>query len=410
MIRFGFAIIGLICMDLSLCQDASSQPVNQGKLGQKAQWKPSLERPNLDWDYDGKRILGHRGYDICLWDAKTGKLLKKMKGHQERIQAVQFSRDDNHALSSSWISPGPILLKSKDTSIILWNLATGRAKYILRGQVAGAFSPDGKRIVTFSQRSGELSPFDAAVWETYSGRQIVKVKLDDGYGDPYWGSLHFSPDGRNIVRTETRSAVLYNANDGREIGRANARMAISVRYTSKGTLASFDSQRFKLIDTKSDQSIRSIQHSLKGGHNVAWTHDGSKVVAIPYGEDPIKFWNLESGKMITGAKSGPYPMKIAIISPNNSYLAISWGGTNNVDSELGIYDMNTGEEITRIKLAKEGHILGFSQDSKTLLVGGSEYDDYNFANKKRTILPEFVIYNSENGKKIRTLNLLDEIN
>ncbi len=55
--------------------------------------------------------------------------------------------------------------------------------------------------------------------------------------------------------------------------------------------------------------------------------------------------------------------------------------------------MNTGEEIARIKLATWGHMLGFSPDSKTLLVGGSE----------------FVIYNSENGKKIRTLNLLDEV-
>ena len=45
----------------------SSQPV---------QWKASIERPSLGWDYDGKRILGHIGYDICLWDATTGKLLK----------------------------------------------------------------------------------------------------------------------------------------------------------------------------------------------------------------------------------------------------------------------------------------------------------------------------------------------
>ncbi len=46
-----------------------------------------------------------------------------------------------------------------------------------------------------------------------------------------------------------------------------------------------------------------------------------------------------------------------------------------------------------MKLAEWGHIVGFSPDSKTLLVGGSE----------------FVIYDAENGKKVRTLKLLDDV-
>jgi len=112
--------------------------------------------------------------------------------------------------------------------------------------------------------------------------------------------------------------------------------------------------------------------------------------------------------VITGAKSGPYPSR-AIISPDNSRLAIEWGGANDVEPELGIYDMDTGEVIARIKRAKGGHMLGFSPDGKTLLVGGSEYNEYNSENEKMTLRPEFVIYNSENGKKIRTLNLLDEV-
>ena len=106
--------------------------------------------------------------------------------------------------------------------------------------------------------------------------------------------------------------------------------------------------------------------------------------------------DIPSGEMTTLAKIGPHPRK-AIISPDNSRLVIEWGGSfiENRYHELGlgIYDMNTGEEIARIKLAKQGHLIGFSPDGKTLLVGGSE----------------FVIYNSENGKRIRTLNLLDEV-
>jgi hypothetical protein len=118
---------------------------------------------------------------------------------------------------------------------------------------------------------------------------------------------------------------------------------------------------------------------------------------IPYGESEIRIWEIKTGKMTTGAKIGPYPHRAAIISPDNSRLVVEWGGGSvegrDIEPGIGIYDMKTGEEIARIKLAEWGHMLGFSPDSKTLLVGGSE----------------FVIYNSENGEKIRALKLLDDL-
>ncbi len=431
-VRPGFAIVGL-----TLCIGAAGQPVS----GQPAQWKQSIERPSRSWDYDGKRILGHIGYDVCLWDATTGKLLRKMKGHKERIFAVQFSPDGHHALSSSWMGPGPMVMyKSKDTSTILWNLATGRDRDIFKGQVAGEFSPDGRRIVTFSQRpdtvtttyqytnseTGEVrehkstvpvTRFDnAAVWDTFTGRQLVKAKLGK-YSHPDSDTLHFSPDGRSFVHFasgaflpyNSSGAVLFNTSDGRETGsvsRDDVKHG-GHRYTSGGALATFDSQRARLIDLKSGQTLQSVEHGLKKGiWGAVWTHDGGKVVAIPYGGGAIKICDMESGKITTGAENTPRPYR-AITSPDNSRLAIQSIGDK---LELGIYDMNTGEEIARIKLAKSGHILGFSPDGKTLLVGGSQYSEYNSENEKMTLRPEFVIYDSENGKQIRTLNLLDEVN
>ncbi len=68
MLRSGFAIAGLL-----LCISASS------RLASGQPWPlPGIERPSRGWDYDGRRILGHIGHDICLWDAETGKLLHRM--------------------------------------------------------------------------------------------------------------------------------------------------------------------------------------------------------------------------------------------------------------------------------------------------------------------------------------------
>jgi hypothetical protein len=79
------AFLVFLCFG-QLCNRALAQPENE-----TPQWKQSIERPSRDWDYDGQRILGHLGHDICLWDATTGKLLQRMKEHKERIKAVQLS-------------------------------------------------------------------------------------------------------------------------------------------------------------------------------------------------------------------------------------------------------------------------------------------------------------------------------
>ncbi len=125
-------MIALIVM----CIGASGQPA----LGQPmppvaTQWKQSIERLYTDWDYDGKRILGHVDEDICLWDAATGQLLHRLKGHKEQIKKVQFSLDGRHALSSSWIAPGPMTDSNRKIlgqSCGIWQLARGSTSYQAR--------------------------------------------------------------------------------------------------------------------------------------------------------------------------------------------------------------------------------------------------------------------------------------
>ncbi len=394
-IKLGFAIAAI-----GACIVAASRPVSGAPVPKTpARWMQAIERPHRGWDYDGNRILGYVDNKVCLWDATTGKVLDKWRTHKEHIFTVQFSPDGDRVLTCWWMGPGPISYKSKDTRTIIWSLKPGFDMVVLYDQVAGEFSPDGKRVVTFTARPGELSSFDATVWEVKPKREIIKVVLDK-YADPEWDALHFSPDGRTFALVKHGAfrpyndceVVLYDAKDSGEIGRSGRKDG-GHRFTSTGALASFGGEAAVLTDATSGKELASVKHGLKSAWGALWTHDGKRVAALPTDESEIKILDISSGKIAVGAKCGPYPLASAMVSPDSNTLAIEWGGANKVEPGLGLYDMITGKEIARIKLAEWGHIIGFAPDSKTFLVGGSE----------------FVIYDAETGKKIRALKLLDDV-
>ena len=135
--------------------------------------------------------------------------------------------------------------------------------------------------------------------------------------------------------------------------------------------------------------------------------DGKLTITLPVGDsnfqramqvvDPwVRSWEIavfdtETGKVTVGNKVHPARPNTAVVSPDNSYLAVEAGHNAEEKPEVLLYAMSTDQQIAHIPLAKWGHPIGFTPDGKTFLVGGSE----------------FVIYESESGKKVRSLTLLD---
>jgi WD40 repeat protein len=361
----------------------------------------SIERPIRPWDYDGKRILGHIGQKVVLWDATAGKVLRTLEGHKERLFAVRFSPDGVHAATSSWMGSGPMNhYDSKDTRVLLWDLTTGEQKAAFKDQVFGEFSSDGKRIVTFRARPNIEDWFDATVWNAFQGNQLAYARLDDS-SEPRSDTLHFSHDQTGVAHIKggcypysinSSVGILYDASEGSEIGRTAWHHG-GRRYTSDGMLTSIDPRRIVVSDVKTGRTVRSVPHEIQGFHYASWSHDGKRVALLPSGAGKIQIWDWESRKATVGAACHPHFDVAVIVSPNNECLAIESGQNREDDPEVRLFEMKTGKEIGRLKLAEWGHMIGFSPDSKTILVGGSE----------------FVIYNAENGGRIRSLKLLDDV-
>ena len=102
------------------------------------------------------------------------------------------------------------------------------------------------------------------VWDAAKGVKIAEAKLEDG-SRPDHDTLHFAPDGASfahimggvggVLLVNPSFGVLYDARTGREIGRSplkNGRSTMTVghRYTSNGTLVSFEGDSVLLTDLK----------------------------------------------------------------------------------------------------------------------------------------------------------------
>jgi WD40 repeat protein len=174
---------------------------------------------------DGRQVLsGSKDRTVRLWDVATGRELRQMTGHTSSVYRVRFSPDGRRALSCS-----------ADRTVRLWDLETGRELQCLRGHEdfvwAIAFSPDGKYAVSGGgnqQAAGKwirgAADYDICLWNLKSGRQLRRFK---GHGASVRG-LTFTPDGRRLASCSGRhfadlpqdgSVRLWDVDTGRELGR-----------------------------------------------------------------------------------------------------------------------------------------------------------------------------------------------
>jgi hypothetical protein len=191
---------------------------------------------------DGKLTAGGlNSQEIILWDLKTGKPLRTLRGHNGSVLTLAFSPDGKELASGG-----------QDHTIRLWEVATGRAERTIT--VAGAsspvtcvaYTPEGPRLA--SVHSGDRPRF----WDPATGRQLATLGGDEALSYRF---LCVSPDGRRLATAsldplKTKWAVvLWDAATGRRLATAedDDGQVNAVAFTPDGTgLASTGGNTVKL--------------------------------------------------------------------------------------------------------------------------------------------------------------------
>lgn len=304
---------------------------------------------------DGKRLVSTAGFTehvIRLWEIGTGRLEATLDGHRAWISALSFSPDGSLLASAS-----------ADQTVALWNMSNRQRANVLRGHLHEvwnvAFLPDSKTLLTTGKEGG------LKLW-----RVPIPATPDRTPSEPP-EVVSFTPDHRELLGlTQDGSIGRWTCPSLRRIGTLDAMGSNNVRLASSpdlGLVAAADESGNVQIGDFVNRYVRSdLTVSLLGG-KASWIGFASRskhlVVVLETGK--VRLFDLESWKLsavdctVTDSRS-------IQVSSDRHFLAT--GGP-----VLKVYDLVKGGSPLVIKAHRFFvDAVAFSPDGKFLATGSMD--------------------------------------
>jgi WD40 repeat protein len=309
---------------------------------------------------DGKTLVtGSKDRTLKLWNVATGRELRTLVGHMESVTSVAFSPDGKTVVSGS-----------EDHTLRLWDVVTGRELRAFNGHTSHVtsveFSFDGKRLVSGSwDRTLKL-------WDVATG-QVVRTFT--GHSESV-SSVALSSDGQTLASgSEDNTLMLWDVESGRKLralsGHVQALTSVSFSPDGKTLASGSEDKTVKLWDVVSGRELRSLMGHTEAVISVEFSPDGKTLVSG--GDDlTMVIWAAASGRKlrtIEGEFLEESYMSLGLFAfSRDGNTLISAGG-----SRMALWDVASGRAIRTIS-GSRAHVrsVAFSPDGKTLALGSRD--------------------------------------
>ncbi|MCA8986545.1 MAG: protein kinase [Planctomycetaceae bacterium] len=306
---------------------------------------------------DGTRIASS-GTDrtIRIWETQTGELVASLKGHGNYMVAIAFNSDGTQLMAGS-----------SNASIVRWNTSTGEeiSKVENRENVlGGAFSPDGKRFLTYNN-SGLI------LWDTANGQVIRKQILNV----PYPKSAVFSPDGRHAAVANHDIVTLWDSDLTHRLwtGDGKSGWIRGLSFSPDGTLiaTSGGDRKAHVWNVQSGVEImRLVGHSDEVS-DVAFSPDGARLASVSV-DTTLKLWDVRTGENLNSIQPHEQIVDGIVLTQDGQRLA-----SVGFDHKLKLTDLRTGEEIYSVNgfyhgAAPGAHSVALSPDETRIAFGAED--------------------------------------
>ncbi len=252
---------------------------------------------------------------LRIWDLETRQPLHTLRGHEDAVTSISYSRDGKRLLTTSF-----------DNTARIWNVETGEQLQILEGHSwwvwDAAFSPDESQVVTVSQDG------TAIVWTLADG---AKSPAFAGHQGPVY-SVAFSPDGEHIVSGGYDKRVLL--------------------WTAE------DLQPFDFNGLLSDQVVPPPKFYPLDGHtapvrSVQFSADGKLVLSAGH-DNTVKVWSVDSPAALKTLRGHDSWVRACAFSPDGQ-----WVLSGGYDNHARLWNVEGYEEVRVLR----GRVLEGHQDA-----------------------------------------------
>ena len=344
-----------VVTDLARDRVARVFDVRSGRLVQRLV-QPKHERvTSARFAPKGDRVVTGSGHNAGrVWNARTGKLLLKLEGHNSAVLDAAFSPTGDR-----------IVTASADQTGRLWNAETGELVAVL-ANLAGStnrvlrarFSPDGKFVVTASadRKASVFDGFEGTLQASLIGHQDSVV--DAAFSPDGTTVVTASPDGTARLWDPLRHPLLVTL--GAHRGAVKA-----VAFRPNGRL---------VASAGEDRTVRiwrfsgSLAQTLATGGAVsraAFSRDGSLLYAVS-ADATVRVWRTSDWARVATFRHR-FDVTAAELSPDARLMA-----TADADGVVRLWQLADGRQRWLLPRGPKIEAVAFSRDGSTLAVAGSD--------------------------------------